>query len=301
MRISSAAWRSVLLPGVLAFLATSPAAHASTIVYATAGPEIYAWNTGTNAISPVFPSATGGYIDSIILDTTGDLIYTIIGSQSIGKFNFSTLSNTVLASGGNFYNPADMVLDPSLTTFLVSNAMGDTIDRVNIATGATTTFYSGALETDGLAYDSSGDLFAVLGTDEVAQLNPVTGAIIKTVSTPNQADGMTYDAATGMLYVASDGGGFYTVPTNLSSATFTPVSGSPVFDGIASSGNLLYFAVRDTNAVVYNLGTGAITETGPAITDADDVAVAVATPEPGSVLLLGTGLLGLAWLRKRKA
>jgi hypothetical protein len=150
-------------------------------------------------------------------------------------------------------------------------------------------------------------LFAVLGKNEVAQLDPVTGAIIRTVSVPDEADALTFDAITGKLYVSSDGGGFYTVDPSLASATFTGVIGAPVFDGIASSGNLLYLVVRGGNTVVYDLSTGQITETRPFINGADDIAPTAGlgpdpaprgsldpAPEPGtSIVLAGMALLGL--------
>ena len=131
-----------------------------------------------------------------------------------------------------------MALEPGGTTALISNAGGTTISRVNLLTSAATGSLSVGARPDGIAYDNAGNLFAVLGLDEVAQIDPVTGAILKTISTPNQPDGLTFDPTTGLLYVASDGGGFYTIPTSLSTATFTSIPGD-VFDGIASVGGEL--------------------------------------------------------------
>jgi hypothetical protein len=288
---------SALLVGALTFLPFGPLAQASDIAYVSGGTSIDAWDTGSNTVSLVTSSAGGGSIDSLIFDSTGDIIYSIIGTNSIGKYNLDTHSNTILSSGGNFNGVADMALEPGHTTFLVSNAFDGSIDRVNVTTGAKTTLYNGGLRPDGLAYDNAGHLFAVLGLTEVAQLDPVTGAVLKTISTPNKPDGLTFDSATGKLYVSSDGGGFYTVDPSLTSAAFTSVSGSPVFDGIASNGNLLYFIVRGANGVQYDLNTGQITETSPFISGADDIApvsgLGSAVPEPGSIVLLGIGLLAL--------
>ncbi|HEV3330793.1 MAG TPA: hypothetical protein VG096_07420 [Bryobacteraceae bacterium] len=295
-------WRSVLL-GALTFLAIT-SAHAD-IAYISGGTSITSWNTVTNTISPVTSSANGGSVDSLIFDTSGNIVYSIIGTNSIGKYNLTTKSNTILASGGNFNGVADMALDPGGASFLVSNAFDGSIDRVNDTTGVTTTLYNGGLRPDGLAYDGSGNLFAVLGLTEVAQLDPVTGAVIKTISTPNQPDGLTFDATTGKLYVSSDGGGFYTVDPGLTSATFTSLSGH-VFDGVASSGNLLYFVERNTGGVQYNLTTGLITVTSPFISGADDIAPVAGlgspVPEPRGLVLLSMGLLGLvAFVRRRFA
>jgi DNA-binding beta-propeller fold protein YncE len=287
------------LLGLLTLLTVTPDSRAE-FAYVTGGNTIYQWNTTTNTVTPVVTSANQGGLDSLIFDTQGNIIYSIIGTNSIGIYNSNTHSNRILASGGNFNGVADMTLEPSGTSFLVSNAFDGSIDRVDIATGHVTTLYNGGLRPDGLAYDNSGHLFAVLNLSEVAQIDPVTGAVLKTISTPNQPDGMTFDATTGKLYVSSDGGGFYTLPTDLSSATFTSVSGSPVFDGMASDGNLLFFIVRGQRAVTYDLNTGTVTENSPGISGADDIAPVAGlgspptAPEPGSMVMLGSGLAILA-------
>jgi hypothetical protein len=294
------------LLGLLTFLAVTPSSHAET-AYVTGGSFIYRWDTATNTVTPVVSSADGGGIDSLIFDGQAEnIIYSIIGTSSIGIYNLNTGSNRILARGGNFTGVADMALEPGGATFLVSNAFDGSIDRVNIATGAVSTLYNGGLRPDGVTYDNSGHLFAVLNLNEVAQLDPTTGAVLKTIATPNQPDGLTFDELTGKLYVSSDGGGFYTLPTDLSSAPFTPVSGSPVFDGMASNGNLLYFVVRDQGALIYDLNTGAITIRSPSIPGADDIApltgLGSPVPEPSPIVLLSAGLAILAvGARRRKA
>lgn len=293
------------LYALMTLLTVTPGSHAD-FAYITGGNTISQWNTSTNTVTPVATSANGGGLDSLIFDNQGDLIYSIIGTNSIGIFNLNTHTNRILANGGNFNGVADMALEPSGATFLVSNAFDGSIDRVNIATGAATTLYNGGLRPDGVTYDNSGHLFAVLGLTEVAQLDPTTGAVLKTISTPNQPDSISFDALTGKLYVSSDGGGFYTLPTDLSSATFTHVSGSPVFDGMASDGNQLFFVVRGRGAVIYDLNTGTVTETSPGISGADDIAPVTglgslaAAPEPSSMVLLSSGLAILVGGRIRR-
>jgi DNA-binding beta-propeller fold protein YncE len=297
--------RTAPLLALVALAAGSPDSQAG-FAYITGGTSVFQWDTTTNAVTPLFSSATGGSLDSLIFDSTGQrVIYSIIGSNAIGVYNINTHSNTVLSSGGNLSGVADMALDPSGKSFLVSNAFGNSIDRIDITTGQRTTLYSG-LRPDGLAYDANGDLFAVLGLNEVAQLDPNTGAVLKTISTPSQPDGLTYDAATGMLYVASDAGGFYTVNTSLTSATFTSINPGVQYDGIANDGGSLYFVHRDTGGVIYNLTTHSITNTSPLISGADDIAPVVglgspaATPEPSSIVLLASGIVMMTAAGRRR-
>jgi hypothetical protein len=293
--------RSIVLLSALTLL-TLTSAHAD-LAFISGGTSITAWDTATNTTSFVVGSADGGQIDSLLFDGSGNLLYSIIGTNAIGKFNLTTHSNVILSSGGNFTGVADMALDPGGATFLVSNAFDGSIDRVNDTTGAQTVLYNGGLRPDGLTYDNAGHLFAVLGLNEVAQLDPVTGAVLKTIATPNQPDGLTFDATTGKLYVSSDAGGFYTVDTGLTTATFTSLSGH-VFDGIASSGNLLYFIERNQGGVQYNLTSGLITVTSPFISLADDIAPVAGpgspVPEPRGLVLLGMGLLGVVGLLRRR-
>jgi DNA-binding beta-propeller fold protein YncE len=210
--------------------------------------------------------------------------------------------------------PADLTADPSGTTFLVSSSGNNGVYRINIASGMETLLFNVGMRPDGLAYDSAGELFAVLNESQIAQINPATGAIIKTLALPTpagattpQADGLTFDAATGFLYVASDDGGVYQVNTALTSQTYqqilTPANTlTTEFDGIASTGNTLYIINRDQAGIQYLLGAGGsvaggtLTETSPFDSGADDIAPAtfgslVSSPEPGSFLLIGAGLL----------
>ncbi len=233
--------------------------------------------------------------------------------------------------------PADLAVDPSGTTFLVSNSSKNTVDRVNIATGATTLLADfggnpGGGRPDGITYDNAGHLYVVLGENQIDQINPTTGAIISTLLLPTppgastpQADGLTYDAATGFLYVASDDGGVYQVGINsttgaLISQTYTQVLtpeglATTEFDGIASLGATLYLVNRDVGGVLASLNaatgavTGSVTERSAFDGGADDIApatfgsITTSSPEPGTSLLIGAGLLliGFAGTLRQRA
>ena len=276
----------------------SPLAQAD-LAYVTGGNSIFKWDTSTNTVTPVTTAVSS--LDSLVFDASGNnLIYSVIGTNQIGMFNLTTLTNSIIANVGA--GAADMTLEPGGNSVLVSDAFSTTISRVNLTTHAVSTFNVGT-RPDGLTYDNGGHLFAVLGLDEVAELDPTTFAVLKTISTPNAPDGLTFDATTGKLYVGSDGGGFYTVDTSLTTATFTNIG--KVVDGVASNGNLLYLVVRGTNALQYDLTTNTITESSPGIGGADDIAPlsglgSQQVPEPGSFAAMGFFGIGLLFGFRRR-
>jgi len=319
MKVFGGTWRSA--GALAAFLTLSVGiASADSIAYVTtnttAGKNITAWDITTNTIAVLTNSADGAPIDSVMFINPTTILYSTepgLGpGGSIDKFTCSMFAangtcggvstNTVLSTGSGLFNePADMVLDPSMTTFLVANDMNNQIDRVNVATGVATLVRDFGMRTDGLAYDNAGNLFVVLNQNTVAQINPTTGATIKTIGGLNMADGLSYNTTNNTLYVGSDGGGFYTINDALTTSTFTNVNNF-VIDGLASvvapNGHVLVYLIqRGVNALQYDATTGAITQTSPGIAGADDIApptfgsITPTTPEPSTSLLIGAGLL----------
>jgi hypothetical protein len=294
---------SLLLLVSGAVVLTSGDAVADQIAYVTGGTTIWAWDTTTNTVTSV--DNTGVGLDSLMFDAQGNIVYDSYSGGTVGRYNVTTQVNTSVT--GSFAGPADMALEPGGTSALISDAGGTTISRVNLTTSAASGSLSVGARPDGVTYDNAGHLFAVLGLNEVAQIDPVTGAILKTISTPDQPDGLTFDPTTGMLYVASDGGGFYTIPTDLSTATFTSVPGE-VFDGIASSGSDLLFVIRNTGGLEFDLSTMTTVETSPFISGADDIAPLAGlgapptgVPEPLTLSLFAAGLVGAVAMRRRNS
>ena len=276
--------------------------------------QIFSLNTTTKTASLV--ETTPIQPDSLIFDPSGRIIYTVYtsnfgGTPQLRIYNPSTMTDTPLATGFSS-QLVDLVLDPGGTTLLAADRGNANIDRVNISTGVysplgATGSFSGV---NGMAYDSSGHLFAVLGSgSDVAQINPTTGAIIKTGSSPTGAfDGLTYDPFSGKLWAA----GFSCI-YSIDTTTLTPsscITGVSGADGITTDGiGDLFIASFGTLLVQeYNITSGTFTTVSGVIGGLDDLAPAsglgapppptTGAPEPAAILMTTGGLLALI-LRRR--
>lgn len=281
MRIRLRFVEHVLLLGLLLPSFGPKAVAADTVVYATdySDGRIYKVNvtTGVNTLITQIPGNPPGQPDSLIFDSTGNVLYTLLTLGQLGKFDGTT--NTVLASGLGSY-VADLTLEPApRNSVLISDALapsGPRILRFDLGTNVVSVLSnlkSSHSSVDGLTYDSAGNLFAVVDRNSVIQIDPNTGTPLKTLGGLGSADGITFDSVTGDLWVSRySASGIWRIPTNLSAPLGPFATQIPRPDGLESdgAGNIL-IAAQFTNVWVYNIATDTATEKNP-LRGLDDLA-----------------------------
>ncbi len=207
-----------------------------------------------------------GEPDDLIMDSRGNLIYSVPSTGTIYRYDPATDSNTVLVTGLKYAR--DLLIEPNGGTMLIAMYASGEIVRFNFTTGATTILAKKLVTVDGLAYDPAGDLFAVANHNTIVQIDPVTGAVFKTLElephhATNGGDGMTYDSFTGHLWVSHDGtlgNGLIEVPTDLSDFTLYQTGKIAYPDGIKSDGKGNLYIGAIWTAVEYNIPSDTVTK-----------------------------------------
>lgn len=167
---------------------------------------------------------------------------------------------------------------------------------------------SGISTANALVFSPSGTLYTA-DAFNLYTVNPLTGLATK-VGPTGFGSGGDLAFVNGTLYLATSSGQLVTL--NASTGAGTPVGSfgvSNVF-GLATPDNVNLFGVAGENLYTVNLTTGAATldvtwagnpqGLGIAFGEAFFTESGAPTPEPGTLLLLGTGLLGLGGAVKRK-
>jgi hypothetical protein len=257
------------------------ASPATTIYYSAFSPaQLWSLNLATRQTTLIDSSPSEDTpLSGLLFDPQGRIVYT--EPFSIRAYNPTTFADTLLASGFAFLTA--IALDPSGTSVLAADFAGGSIYRISLSTGTAMTLGSAGafLSPTGLAYDSQGNLYAIIGDNQIEQINPTTGAVIKTgplvgiCSSGCSLPSLTYDSFSNKLWAADD---VNNCIHSFDLATLTPSAcvGGGIFSGpggIAADGAGNIFVASNAISVVvsyllsYNITTGAITQVSNALSN----------------------------------
>ena len=164
----------LLVVGIL----TSTRTASADLVYATSinTGQIFTVDSTTHVVTPVVN--TGRPLDSLFFDPSGRIVYSELDNGTVAAYNPTTHTNVNLATG--LTAPIDMALDPSGTSFLVSDSTSHLV-RISLSGSGVIGSLNVGERPDGVIYDSSGRLFVNVSSgftnnnSQVEQINPTTG------------------------------------------------------------------------------------------------------------------------------
>jgi len=233
---------------------------------------LYAMNDQTNSLYSIDPNTYA---------------LTFIGSTGIGAGDFGDLA----------FNPN------SNTAYWVPGRGNDNLYTINLQTGAATLVgFHGVDDMFSLAYDTAtSTLYGESSNGNFYSISTSNGAATLLGNNSVYPGGLTYRADINQLVLLGAGSAnFYSInPTN---GAANPLGGSGFVNdnGLAWDPVLGKFFVDDWSGNLYtgDPNTYNLTQVAGLPTEFDGLIYV--TPEPGSMLLLGSGIVGLATRLRRK-
>jgi len=260
-------------------------------------------------------TATPG-ADGIIFAPNGDLLVGGQGTGQVYDVNPTTGAFTGVAPGspGADQNSFHLALDPSGTKFYTSDFMGplDTIPLPFGTQGSTKAISGGDSGLTQIAFAPNGNVFYINGSPNgfgnLGTIDLATGITTRLFSSVQPAHGLIFDPFTGLMTFFGDGETGTMTQTGGSLKTSSSLNCDFDQGAVDGLGHALVAGCNGITFIDYSKSMD-ITHPGKVIVtggfnNIDDVAPLVGsgsggqTPEPASVILVGTALLGLIWKRR---
>ena len=230
---------------------------------------------------------------------------TYIGDNSGNLFDLDVATNTSTFIGNGGVVMFDIALDPiSGTLYGISGAGG--LYSINTTNGSVTFIGNSGQFINGLTFDSSGTLFGSGGIS-LFTLNTGTGAATTVGSTGYTSSGDIAFDALGNLFMSALGTGNDDLISLNASTGAGSLIGSIGYGGVYGlnfNNSTLYGFTLAGQTISIDTATGAgtlVAMNGIHANGADGVGGVTQVPEPASIALLGLGLIGLGFSRRKAA
>ena len=226
---------------------------------------------------------------------------TLIGTSNGGLYDLDVATNTATFIGNTERVMFDSALDP-ITNILYGIAGGNTLVSIDTSTAATTTIGTSAAFVNGLTFDSAGTLYGTGGTG-LYTINLLNGLASLVGNTGYTSSGdIAFDSGGNLFMSATGGDRLVSLNVGTGAGTLIGNIGFGTVYGLNFSGSTLYGFTLSGATITIDTGSGLGTffaTNGLRANGADGVG-GVSVPEPGTLALLGIGLLGMGISRRRK-
>lgn len=201
----------------------------------------------------------------------------------------SVRATSIPVRGGSNYGSADGLASGDFNACLTGNTavtLGDACEAFNLSTGITVTLNGTTYNVDQFVFGDGTDPGTVFDVVDIGLIAPGTTFSFSGIFTPLNTEVFSCDDHID-LFNASNSKDFNTNVTDSGSSSMV----GPCTSGLTAAPDLSQDGTSFTTGPNFNVSDLVLDASAPAT---------VATPEPGTLMLLGTGIAAFIGLRRRK-